>query len=74
MKLHEYISESGESLNALAKRAGVTPSTLYRYASGEHKSINREIAKEIVRATGGKVTFLELVDPNGKYDVKVVPK
>lgn len=74
MKLAEYLEESGESLHSLAKRAGVTPSTLYRFVSGEHKNINRDIAKAICKATDDKVSFLELIDPHGKYDLKVVPK
>ncbi len=71
MTLNEYIEKTGESLNAVAKRAGVTPSVVYRYATGQQKSIKPHIAQAISKATGGKVTVLDLLFPGVRLSIQV---
>lgn len=74
MKLNEYISETGTTVHALAKRAGVTPSVVYKYLKESQKSIKPHIARAISEATGGRVSVLELFFPNQSFELSVKVK
>lgn len=60
MTLSEYLSEVGKKPSAFAESLGMPPSTILRIISGQREARIGTAAK-IVAATGGKVTFAELV-------------
>lgn len=60
MRLDLYLARQDESATSFAKRAGVEPSTITRIMNGE-RSPSLEVAKKIVDASDGKVTFEDLI-------------
>jgi len=71
MNLKQYIEKTGTTVHALAKRAGVTPSTVYKFINGEQRSIKPHIARAISEATGGEVGILDLLFPGERVKVNV---
>lgn len=60
MTLSEYLSEVGKKPSAFAESLGMPASTIIRIINGQREARIGTAAK-IVAATGGKVTFEELV-------------
>ena len=60
MTLSEYLSEVGKKPSAFAESLGMPASTIIRIINGQREARIGTAAK-IVAATGGKVTFAELV-------------
>ena len=58
MELKEYIEREGLSVHAFAKKAGVTPSTVYKFLSGAQVTVKPAIAQKIAEATGGAVCLV----------------
>ena len=58
MKLTEYLAQTGLRPFNIATAAGLPPSTLTRFLSGE-RSLSMKTMQAIRRATGGKVSTLE---------------
>lgn len=59
--LTRYLHESEETLSSLASRMGRHPSTLTRLMRGE-RSPSLALARDIERATGGRVTAVEFIE------------
>lgn len=59
--LTRYLQEAGETLSSLASRMGRHPSTLTRLMRGE-RSPSLALARDVERATGGKVTAVEFIE------------
>ena len=53
--IHDYISRSGETVCALAKRAKVSRATLYRAMQG--KNIKLAVARNILSSIGYHLTI-----------------
>ena len=53
--IHDYISRSGETVCALAKRAKVSRATLYRAMQG--KNIKLAVARSILSSIGYNLTI-----------------
>lgn len=62
MKLKTYLETNNISYRTFAKTAGIHYSSISYFFSGRSKSISLDIAKKIVDATGGKVSFTELLE------------
>lgn len=60
MKLHDYIYADRGRLRAVAKKAKCSPGTLSKIARGTQRPRD-DMAKRIVKATGGAVTFQEIM-------------
>ena len=71
MKLQTYLDKTKKSVHSLAQQSGVTPSTIYKFLSGEQKSIKPHIARAISEATEGQVGLLDLLFPDEKVQVSV---
>lgn len=68
MTLSEYLSEVGKKPSAFAESLGMPASTIIRIINGQREARIGTAAK-IVAATGGKVTFAELVHvPNAQNE------
>ena len=52
--IHDYISRSGETVCALAKRASVSRATLYRAMHGKNIKVN--VARSILSSIGYHLT------------------
>ena len=74
MKLTEYINQTGTTVHAIAKRANVTPSVVYKYLKQTQKSIKPHIARAISEATGGEVSVLDLMFPDQEIELFVKVK
>jgi predicted transcriptional regulator len=61
MELKEYLDECGMPMSELARRAGITHTTVYSIVKG--RDIRLSVALQIEDATKGKVTPRELA-PN----------
>lgn len=57
--LKAYLQDSGETVSAFARRAGVSRQTLYRIISGEQIP-KPALARRISAASGGTVAFVDL--------------
>jgi DNA-binding transcriptional regulator YdaS (Cro superfamily) len=61
MTLNEYIAQDGKGAQArLAERSGVSENTMSQLANGRLVR-DREVARAIARATGGKVSVATLM-------------
>lgn len=58
--LATYLSETGETLSALAIRIGRSPSTLTRALAG-HRDPSVDLARDVERGTDGRVTALQFL-------------
>lgn len=57
--LVEYAKKNGESMKAIAERAGCSRMQLYRVMNGENTTTN--LLERISAATGGKVKVVHLL-------------
>lgn len=70
MTLQEY-KEKIENLNKLAKRAGVSPSVVYRALDGA--DINLSTAMKLVEASGYKLNFTALANVQSRRPAMDTP-
>lgn len=58
--LDQYLAETGESATSFAGRVGCDVSTIVRIRQRKY-SPNVELAKKIIDATGGRLSFEDLI-------------
>jgi len=65
LKLKQYLEKSGVTAAHIARRVGVSRSYLGRLLRGLHTP-RLDVAQKIVEATGGAVTFSDLLPSVGE--------
>lgn len=70
--LRHYLSEVNESVQAFAERIGVSRQTLHKIMTGRHAP-GPLIARRIVEATGGAITFSMIYEAGGGDVVALEP-